>query len=265
MQNPIPKILLVGSVLGGLLAGGPVRGQDELSYQQYRELSWAADRLAHVAQFEPIHGETGMYFALGERFGTVIVVKLDARGRERVWKSNQLSGVPDEVLTADMDGNGLEDTILCRTSTGKIYAWSMDGYDQVWESLSSEYQQVACFTVFNMDDDEATELVMVADGRVVYVDGANWTRQFTSINEYQATQVRCGDVDGDNRPEVVLNSGQVLDAGTGDVEGEDEPFFARIELLDIDGDGIPEVLTENPGNGPLKVFNVGYRREVRLQ
>ena len=104
MQNPIPKILLVGSVLGGLLAGVPVRGQDELSYQQYRELSWAADRLAHVAQFEPIHGETGMYFALGERFGTVIVVKLDARGRERVWKSNQLSGVPDEVLTADMDG-----------------------------------------------------------------------------------------------------------------------------------------------------------------
>ena len=104
-----------------------------------------------------------------------------------------------------------------------------------------------------------------SDGRVVYVDGANWTRQFTSINEYQATQVRCGDVDGDNRPEVVLNSGQVLDAGTGDVEWEDEPFFARIELLDIDGDGIPEVLTENPGNGPLKVFNVGYRREVRLQ
>ncbi len=254
--------------LAGLMiwaAAGSARAQNELTYNQYSNLSWAADRINHLAKFEPIHGESGMFFALGERLGTVQVIKLDSRGAQNIWKSNQLSGVPEEVITADMDGDELEDTILCRTSTGKVYVWSMDGYTLVWESLPNEYEVISCFTTANMDDDQANEIVMVADDHIVYVDGASWARQFRSLNEYQATQVRCGDVDGDGRVEIVLNTGQVVDSLSGDVEWEDQTFFAKIELLDIDGDGIPEILTENPGGGPLKVFNVGYRAEVRFQ
>ena len=259
----VVTVCIVGMLSG--LSVRSVKAQDELTYTDYRTLSWAADRMDHLVQFEPIHGESGMYFALGERFGTVQVVKVDARGAQRVWKSTQLSGIPDELLTADMDGDQLEDTILCRTSSGKVYAWTMDGYNLVWESLATEFQEITCFTTANMDEDQATEIVMVADNRIVYVDGSNYSKQFTSIEEYQATQVRCGDVDGDGRMEIVLNTGQVLDSGTGDVEWEDETFFARIELLDIDGDGIPEVLTENPGGGPMKVFDVDFHSEVRFQ
>ena len=141
----------------------------------------------------------------------------------------------------------------------------MDGYALLWESLPSEYQTVTCFTTANMDEDAANEIVMVADNRIVYVDGVNFTKSFTSINEYSATQVRCGDVDGDNRVEVVLNTGQVVDSVSGDIEWDDEPFFGKIELFDINGDGIPEILTENPGNGPMKVYDAGHRFEVRFQ
>ena len=190
---------------------------------------------------------------------------MDGQGVSRVWKSIQLSGIPDEVIAADLDGDGLEDAILCRTSNGKVYVWAMDGYTLLWESLPSEYQLVSCFTTANMDEDQANEIVMVADNRIVYIDGATFTKNFTSINEYSATQVRCGDVDGDGRVEIVLNTGQVVDSVSGDVEWEDEPFFGKIELLDIDGDGMPEILTENPGNGPLKVFDADYRSEVRFQ
>ncbi len=258
---------LVLSLLGltAWAVAGSAQAQNELSYAEYRNLSWAANRLDHLAQFEPIHGEAGMFFAIGERLGTVQVLKLDGRGPQHIWKSNQLDGLPEEVLTADMDGDGLEDAILCRTATGKVYVWSMDGYDLLWESLPNEYQTISCFTIANVDDDAASEIVMVADAHIVYIDGSNFSRQFRSLNEYQATQVRCGDVDGDSRVEVVLNTGQVVDSASGNVEWEDETFFGRIELLDIDGDGIPEVLTENPGGGPLKIFNVGYRSEVRLQ
>ncbi len=256
-------ISLLGLVAWGTVSSATAQG--ELSYVQYRDLSWAADRIDHFAKFEPIHGEEGMFFAIGDRFGTVQVVKMDARGASRVWKSNQLSGVPEEVITADLDGDQLEDTILCRTNSGTVYAWGMDGYNLNWESLPGEYTTVSCFTTANLDDDQANEIVMLADNRIVYVDGSNFSKQFTSINEYQATQIRCGDVDGDNRVEIVLNSGQVLDSNSGDVEWEDETFFGKIELLDIDGDGIPEVLTENPGGGPLKVFDVDYRAEVRFQ
>jgi hypothetical protein len=62
-----------------------------------------------------------------------------------------------------------------------------------------------------------------------------------------------------------LNSGKVVDARSGDIKWEDEPFFGRIELFDLDGNGVLEVLTENPGGGPLKVFDIGGRREIRFQ
>jgi hypothetical protein len=223
--------------LAVLLSLGPptTLAQEELTYSDYRTLSWAADRMDHVTKFEPIHGEAGMYFAIGERFGTVQVSKMDGRGVSREWKSIQLSGVPDELLVADLDGDGLDDSLLCRTNPA------------------------------NLDDDQANEIVLLADNRIVYVDGASFVKGFTSINEYTATQIRCGDVDGDSRVEIVLNSGQVVDSVSGDIEWEDEPFFAKIELLDINGDGFPEILTENPGNGPLKVFDGGHRSEVRFQ
>ncbi len=262
-----PALLLMVLGLAVFLWSGPgsLQAQGELTYSEYRALSWAADRLDHVTMFEPIHGEEGMLFAIGERFGTVQVSIMDGRGVRRVWKSIQLSGIPDEVLTADLDGDSLDDSILCRTSNGKVYVWSLDGYALLWESLPSEYREVSCFTTANVDEDPANEIVMVADNRIVYVDGVNFTKSFTSILEYSATQVRCGDVDGDNRVEIVLNTGQVVDSVTGDIEWEDEPFFGKIELLDINGDGTPEILTENPGNGPLKVFDAAHRFEVRFQ
>jgi hypothetical protein len=239
--------------------------QGELTYSEYRSLAWAADRMDHITMFEPIHGEEGMFLAIAERFGTVQITKMDGNGMSRVWKSIQLSGVPDEVLTADLDGDGLEGGLLCRTNTGKIYVWSLDGYALLWESLPSEYRTITCFTTANVDEDQATEIVMIANNRIVYVDGSTFTKNFTSINEYPATQVKCGDVDGDGRVEVVLNTGQVVDSGSGEIEWEDEPFFGKIELLDINGDGFPEILTENPGNGPMKVFDAGHRFEVRFQ
>lgn len=249
-----------------LTATVPVlRAQEELAYEQYRALAWAADRLDHVAMFEPLHGGTGMFLVIAERFGTVQVVKLSARGAERVWKSIQLSGIPDEVITGDLDGDGLEDSIICRTNAGKVYVWSMDGYGLLWESLPSEYQTVSCFTISGMDDDRPNEIVLVADRRVVYVDGVTFNKDWTSINEYDATMVRCGDVDGDGRNEIVLNSGKVLDSVSGDVEWEEQAFFRNIELLDIDGDGMPEVLTENGFGGPVKVFDMDYGNEVRFQ
>jgi hypothetical protein len=262
-----PAFFLIVFGLGVILGSLPLTAtaQEELTYSEYRNLAWAADRMEHVTMFEPIHGEEGMFLAIGERFGTVQISKMDGRGMSRVWKSIQLSGVPDEVLSADLDGDGLEDSLICRTSTGKVYVWSLDGYALLWESLSSEYNSISCFTTANMDEDQANEIVMIADNRIVYVDGATFTKNFTSINEYPATQIRCGDVDGDGRVEVVLNTGQVVDSGSGEIEWEDNQFFGKIELLDINGDGFPEILTENPGNGPLKVFDAGHRFEVRFQ
>jgi hypothetical protein len=71
-------------------------------------------------------------------------------------------------------------------------------------------------------------------------------------------------VDGDERVELVLNTGQVLDSGTGEVEWADQVFGTRLELLDFDGDGILEILTEGPGS-PLRVWDADFRAEKRFQ
>ncbi len=261
--------LLVGLWLSlGICVPGSdslAQGQDELSYTQYRDLSWVGSRLGHFAIFEPLDGEKGMYYAIAERFGTVQVVLVNAEGVQQVWKSKTLSGVPEEILVVDLAGDGLDDSLLCRTGNGMVYAWSLEEYRPLWETLTGEYKEISCFTAANLDDDPATEIVMIADGRLVQVDGVNFTKDNTSIDEYTATQIRCGDVDGDGRNEVVLNTGKVLDPISGNVEWEDENFFSRIELLDIDGDGMPEILTENENGGLLKVFDVDRRSEVRFQ
>lgn len=242
-----------------------VQAQQELSYDQYRALEGAASRLDHMVAFEPLHGEAGMFTALGERFGTVIVIKHTGRGAQREWKSNQLSGVPEELIVADLMGDGLDDALLCRTSSGKIYVWSLEDYSLLWESLPSDYLKIDCFTSANMDDDPANEIVLIGDGKIHYIDGMSYVREYTSINDFQATLMRCGDVDGDGSNEIVLNSGQVIDARSGSVDWEEEALFTRIELLDIDGDGMAEVITENGFGGPVKVYDMDYGNEVRFQ
>ncbi|MCP4571937.1 MAG: VCBS repeat-containing protein [bacterium] len=248
-----------------LLAAAPASAQPELSYAQYRAMSWAADRIDHMTTFEPMAGEPGMFLAVAERFGTILVYRSTAQGIRREWKSAHLGGIPEELLVADLDGDGFDDSLVCRTSAGKIYVWSLENYAQTWESLQGEYERISCFTTANVDQDEAREIILLGDEKIHYVDGTSFAKEFTSIADYSATMMRCGDVDGDGRPEIVLNSGQIVDTGTGEVEWDEEQFFSRIELLDIDGDGTPEIFTENEIGGGLKVFNAGYRSEVRFQ
>ncbi len=253
------------TLLGGMSPVTSFSAQDELSYRQYRDLSWCALRLGHLAQFEPLDGEAGMYLAVAERFGTVQVLRVTGQGIEQVWKSKTLSGVPEEILVVDLSGDGLDDSLLCRTANGMLYTWSLDQFHPLWESLTGEYKKISCFTAANLDDDQQTEIVMIADGHLVQIDGRNFTKDNTSIDVYTATQIRCGDVDGDGRNEIVLNSGKVIDPISGNVEWEDENFYSRIELLDIDGDGMPEILTENETGGLFKAFDVDRRSEVRFQ
>lgn len=249
----------------GLLTAATASAQGELTYQQYRTLAWAADRMDHLTLFEPLQGEAGMNLGVAERFGTVQVFKHDGNSVSRIFKSVHLSGIPEELLTGDLDGDGFDDALLCRTSGAKVYVWSLDRFSLIWESLSGEYSSITGFTVANVDEGPESEIVLLAENKITYVDGVTFNRKFTTTSEFTATQVRCGDVDGDGRVEIVLNSGQVVDSVSGQVEWEDEPFMSRIELLDVDGDGMPEVLTEGELGGPLKVFDVDFRHEVRFQ
>ncbi len=256
--------VLLGVLGLAVAAAGPARAQDELSYGDYQLLVRAANRLDHVAVMEPVDGGVGMDMVLGDRYGLVHVYHLTAGKSREVFQSKQLDGTVDEVRVADLDGDGYEDAFLARTSGGMVYVWSAESRDLLYESLPNDFTRIHALAIGNVDEDPQNEIVVDADLHIHYIDGLSFNRQWTSLHEYEATRLRIGDVDGDGTNELVLNSGQVLDSRSGDVEWAEEAFGNRVELLDMDGDGILEVLTESDGT-VMKVFDIDHRKEKHLQ
>jgi len=251
--------------LVGILAttGTPVLAAGELTFEEFQTLATTARRLDKVTMLEPPQGKSGMYMVLGDRFGVLHVYHLTRGESVEVWKSKHLIGQTDEVILGDLDQDGYEDVIVARTTPGMVYAWGVEQFDLIYESLPADYPVVHSICIGNVDEDPVAEIIVNANQKLVYIDGQTFNREWTSLLDYQASRMACGDVDGDGINEIVLNTGQVVDTRTGDVEWEDEVFYNRIELIDMDGDGVLEVLTE--GNDlPVKVFDIDTRLEKRL-
>ncbi len=79
------------ALLLALAASAATAADNELTYRQYRDLARLADGFEHVAMFEPLQGEAGMFVAVAERFGNVMVFKADGKGVRAMWKSDQLA------------------------------------------------------------------------------------------------------------------------------------------------------------------------------
>lgn len=235
----------------------------DLDYWEYQSLVQAGARLDHLAVIDPPPGVVGLYLAIGDRYGLLRLLHLTDGSAREIWKSKQLNGIVEEVIAADLDDDG-KDELLARTSAPTLYVWGGGDLAPRYESLAADFQKIHAFTVGNVDDDAQLELIVNADRLLVYIDGKNFNREWSSLREYEATRIACGDVDGDRRPEIVLNTGQVVDSRSGEVEWADEVFGARIDLVDVDGDGVPEVLTESDGTA-LRIYDVDVRKEKHLQ
>lgn len=131
---------------------------------------------------------------------------------------------------ADLDGDGLEDAVVCeRTGQRIIYMRRPDSTDLHWKETG--------------------------------IDLPKWTGM--------AKAVKIGDVDGDGAPDIVHSSNTYEnDNKTGviwlsincdatnpewewhDISGTVGYKIDRIELLDIDGDGDKDVLTYEENYGP---------------
>ena len=260
-----PTFLFISTILVAMLAPTVVLAKGDLAPEEFRSILQVGFAMQRTAQYDDINGGPDRFVAFGDRSGRLSVYGFrSSSNRGRLWSSHSLDGNVEEVLVADLDNDGVVDHLVCRTPR-RVYAFDIrDEFRNTYESLPNHFRSISAFTVANVDRDHQQEIVVAADDQIHYVDGSSFLREWTSMDRYQVIQIRAGDVDGDRSVELVLDTGQVLDASSGREEwAASDPFGTRLELLDLTGDGFPEIVGESPGL-PLRIWEGSSQRELRV-
>lgn len=239
--------------------------QDELDYWQVLAMDRAALRIRNVALM-PLGDGPGQDLVYGDRFGIVRVVTMTGLDVREVWRSRPLEGPVLEVRVEDLDGDGAVE-VIALTRGGRLYVYD-DRFTPRWENLREDYDEILAIDIANMDLDPAYEFVILSDqGFIDYIDGAQFNREFRSTQTFFANQIKVGNVDSDADLEIILNTGHVVDAVLADSQWDTEEFGTQIELLDIDGDGLEEILGFTPAEPAqyVRIFDADERQEKPLR
>ena len=133
--------------------------------------------------------------------------------------------------------------------------------------MNENFRRVNAMTIANLDNDLSYEILMLADNQILVFDGDQFVREQEFAQVYaNVIEVRVGNVDADPQLEIILNNGRVLDALTAEPEWETSPFGSAIDLFDIDGDGVDEIIGYGlPGQDTIRIFDVDDRQEKPFQ
>jgi len=199
------------------------------------------------------------YLAVGSARGYVYVLKKKSFGFVNSWNSFYLGAPIKKIAAEDIDGNGAVDLVVM-TSAGKMFVFDTGSRQLVWENTSNDFESVSEFLIDQLDPDRARELILCADSRLLVMDGEKLQREYQSADEFKAEYMVICDVDDDDEKEIVLDSGFVINAKTLNIEWQTDFFGTRLTLLDVDNDGVPELICESTG-GALKIYDLDIRRE----
>lgn len=188
------------------------------------------------------------------------VVKKDGE-LEAEWETSNLGGRARALFVTDLENDGAKE-IVVGTSTGRVLIYSLGEYDLLWENLQDRFESVEAIVAEDIDRDPQQELIIVANEILYIYDGASKAVEWQSIRSYEAQEIILGNVDDDEQLEIILNTGFVIDSRFYSVEFEaDTRFGDRIELLDMNNDGVPEVIGQRP-DFTLFVFDIYAQREL---
>jgi hypothetical protein len=262
MRQPQSILALIGCVVLGLMAL-------PLSAQPPAAAPWATGSGA-LDEFDcvqplPANGDLPPRLIIGDASGVVHVYEqLDGAFGE-VWSSRYLEGSISGVTVVDVNDDDL-DEIVVFTDQGRIHYLDTVAYNTIWSNSPGTYEQLTAQFVTNIDDDPQPELIFCASGRLVIFDGRDQYEEWRSDQtELITTDILVADVDGDDEDEIVLNDGYVFDARYHTLEWQfAEGFGERMGALDVDDDGILELICEYRGRF-LRVFEVDLRREKSLR
>ncbi|MFC1608325.1 hypothetical protein ACFL47_10185 [Candidatus Latescibacterota bacterium] len=202
----------------------------------------------------------------GEEKGFIRLFEADEDGNfNEVWKSPPLSGPVRELFVDDIDKDG-ETEIIAYTSQGNIFIYGYQSHAMEYRTPENTYEGISCMIVADLDSDEQLELFFLASqpgmpGRLIQFDPKSQFEEWTSTREFQATDMVAGNVDADSDIEIILNSGEILSSSFKNVKWEcDIPLGDRLYLIDLDSDGMLELISEYEQTY-VRIIEVDERRE----
>jgi len=215
----------------------------------------------YLAQTSGTFGKPDYRFIYSDQAGHLHVEKVDDGALVSDWESTSLGGRATSLFVTDLYGDGKQ-KIVVSTISGRVLIYDLATYQLEWENLQLRYNRIDFMAPANLDEDKQQEVVILADDRLFIFDGYNRHVQWSSTVTMVANFMVIGDVDDDPQLEIVLNTGKIVDSRFYSIQYQsDKTFGDRIELLDVTGDGYPDVVGEFSDRS-LKVFDVYRTREV---
>jgi hypothetical protein len=191
--------------------------------------------------------------AVGTRSGFLHIMNFGSRGLQVEWQSPFLGSAVRGVLVRDFQGVGRTE-IAVYTAEGRLFVMEMGNYSVVRENAAFDMSAIECVVAVQLDADPALELLACGGDQFAVYDGATLFKEWEAPGEVPGEWLAVGDVDGDGTLEVVLNSGYILDAKFFRIEYRLGRFGDRIELIDLDGDGVDEIIAEDK-DGSIAVYD----------
>jgi hypothetical protein len=253
------KLMLMVFVGALTLSASPVRAEKKMQLDPYTmQEVFCRFPFAQVVPLDSL-GAWGLLYA--DTYGKIHLLKATEKGWKLEWEVTNLGAKIRKFFVRDLDANGLMEVIIA-TVDGRILVYSTDSYQNLWENLEDNFTVITAIEVASVDNDPQLELVFIADSHLYIVDGLSKNRQWVSQRKFEASEMVIDNVDKDEQPEIILNSGIIIDSRFLNIEVEwDKPFGDRIILFDMNNDGFSEIIGEF-ADYSLRIFDVYARREV---
>jgi hypothetical protein len=182
------------------------------------------------------------------------------------WETNVGSQIRSLVVTETRHGRPL---IVIATAKGKLFAYDANTYNLDRENLTEPFTSLQAMAIAELDGDGAKEIILlgVREGEgaphLFVYDAVSRSLEWRTQETFNASEILTANLDDDRQPEIILNTGTVIDSRFRTIEIDfvhDGGFGVRVRLLDINGDGFPEIFGSTLGE-QLRVFDpyVGRR------
>lgn len=196
---------------------------------------------------------------IADPYGYVNILAPSDKGFKRVWKSFHLGAPVINMFIHDLGQDGNLKLIV--HTKDRLFLFDATSHELLWESVEANFTGISAMAVGQFDSsDPQHEFLILAESTLYIYDGVRFNREWVGTQPFEAQEMVVGNVDGDEEEEVVFNTGYVFGALSHSIKWQTENFGTHLGLIDVDGDGILEVIGESTG-GKLYIFDIDKRQE----